>query len=144
MCSTACNHLPMEAHPTAKGEVVADVMLLNPKTLSVDATVSDARVALENPSVQMLLLTDGPTFAGAITDLPTDALPGQRALEFADSTPETIGPDEPAPTGFARTAANPHRRLVVVDDEARLLGLLCLDQTRTRFCGGKGTGKASD
>jgi CBS domain-containing protein len=134
----------MEAHPTAKGEVVADVMLLNPKTLSVDATVSDARVALENPSVQMLLLTDGPTFAGAITDLPTDALPGQRALEFADSTPETIGPDEPAPTGFARTAANPHRRLVVVDDEARLLGLLCLDQTRTRFCGGKGTGKASD
>lgn len=34
-----------------------------------------------------------------------------------------------------RTAANPHRRLVVIGDDEELLGLVCLNETRTRFCG---------
>ena len=126
----------MESLPITADQVVADVMLRNPKTLAVDARVSDARAILENPSVQMVLLADGDTFAGAITDLPADAASEERALDFADPAPETIGPDEPVSTAFTRAAANPHRRLVVLDDEGRLLGLLCLNGTRTRFCGG--------
>src|SRR5262245_7566251 len=110
-------------------------MLRNPKTLPADARVADVRVLLENPHVQMVLLTRGQTFVGAITDLPGDALPDQPALDFVDPSSETIGPDEPADRAFARTAANPHRRVVVVDDEARLHGLLCLNESRTRFCG---------
>lgn len=115
-------------------------MLRNPKTLPVDAPVSEVQAILENPSVQMVLLTDGPTFAGAITDLHPDAPPEQRAVDFADPDSDTIGPDEPASTAFARTAASPHRRLVVVGDDARLLGLLCLDASGTRFCGATGSG----
>ena len=115
-------------------------MLRNPKTLPADAPVADARAILENPSVQMVLLADGQTFAGAITDLPRDAPAEQRALDFADRQPETIGPDEPASIAFARAAANPHRRIVVLDDDARLVGLLCLDASRTRFCGATGSG----
>jgi hypothetical protein len=88
----------------------------------------------------MVLLTDGPTFAGAVTDVPADAPPEQRALDFADTEPDTIGADEPASAAFARTAANPHRRLVVVGADATLLGLLCLNETRTRFCGATGDG----
>jgi len=121
-------------------QVVADLMLRNPKTLPADAPVADARAILENPSVQMVLLADGQTFAGAITDLPRDAPAEQRALDFADRQPETIGPDEPASIAFARAAANPHRRIVVLDDDARLVGLLCLDASRTRFCGATGSG----
>lgn len=57
-------------------------MLTNPKTLFVDAPVSEVRAILQNPSVQMVL----------------------------------------------------------VDDDASLLGLLCLDESRTRFCGAAGSG----
>ena len=122
------------------GQVVSDLMLRNPKTLPSDAPVSEVRAILENPSVQMVLLTDGQMFAGAVTDVPAGAPPEQRALDFADREPDTIGPDEPASAALARTAANPHRRVVVVDDQARLLGLLCLNETRTRFCGAPGGG----
>jgi len=115
-------------------------MLRDPKTLPVDAPVSEVRAILENPSVQMVLLTDGATFAGAVTDVPADASPEMRALDFADLEPETIGVDEPASIALARTAASPHRRLVVVGDDSRLLGLLCLNASRTRFCGATGDG----
>jgi CBS domain-containing protein len=130
----------MKVPPAGGGQVVADLMLPNPKTLPVGAPVSAVRTILENPSVQMVLLTDGQTFAGAITNLPPDAPSEGRALEFADPEPDTIDPDEPASTALARTAANPHRRLVVVGDDSRLLGLLCLDESRTRFCGAAGSG----
>jgi CBS domain-containing protein len=122
----------MEASRTP---VVADLMVRNPKTLPADARVSDVRAMLENPSVQMVLLADGQTLAGTITELPSDARPDRPARDYADRDPETIGADEPASVAFTRTAANPHRRLVVVDDDARLVGLLCLDESRTRFCG---------
>jgi CBS domain-containing protein len=124
----------MDAAQAAEGQVVADLMLRNPKTLPAEAAVADARAVLDNPHVKMVLLTDGQTFVGAITDLPRDAVAAQRALDYADPSPETIGPGEPASTAFARTAANPYRRLVVVDDDAHLLGLLCVNESRTRFC----------
>jgi CBS domain-containing protein len=122
----------------SRAQVVADLMLRNPKTLPAQASVADVRAMLDNPSVQMVLLAEGQTLAGAITELPSDARPDGPALDYADRKPETIGADEPASVAFARTAANPHRRLVVVDGDARLLGLLCLDESRTRFCGATG------
>ncbi len=115
-------------------------MLRNPKTLPVDAPVSEVRAMLENPSVQMVLLADGSMFAGAITDIPHEAAPEQRALDFAEPEPDTIGPDEPAATALVRAAASPHRRIVVLGDDATLLGLLCLNESGTRFCGVPGSG----
>ena len=130
----------MESGSGRGEQVAADLMLRNPKTLPADALVSEVRALLEKPSVQMVLLADGSTFAGAVTDIPDEAAPEQGALDFADLEPETIGADAPASVAFARTAANPHRRLVVLGDDARLLGLLCLDESRTRFCGAAGGG----
>ncbi|HEY7604780.1 MAG TPA: CBS domain-containing protein [Gaiellaceae bacterium] len=128
----------MESRPDGAARVVGDLMLPNPKTLPADAPVSEVRAMLENPSVQMVLLADGSALAGVVTELPVDAEPDQQALDFADREPETIGPDEPASVAFDRTAGNPHRRLVVVGENAQLLGLLCLDESRTRFCGAPG------
>jgi len=121
-----------------RGQVVADVMLGNPKTLDADARVSEVRPLLARPSVQIVLLVEGPRLAGVITDLPPDAADEDPALDFAEARPDTIGPDESASTALDRTAAAPHRRLVVVDDRQHLLGLLCLDESRTRFCGSPG------
>jgi CBS domain-containing protein len=115
--------------------LVADVMLRSPKTLAAYAPVSEVRRLLENPSVQMVLLVHGERLAGVITEVPADAPDDGQAVDFAELQPETIGPAESAAIAFKRTSASPNRRLVVVDAQGNLVGLLCLNVNRTRFCG---------
>jgi CBS domain-containing protein len=120
----------METEP-----VVADVMLRSPKTLAAYAPIAEVRRLLENPSVQMVLLVHGERLAGVITEVPDDAPDGAQAVDYAELEPETIGPAESASIAFKRTSASPNRRLVVVDAQGSLVGLLCLNVNRTRFCG---------
>ena len=112
----------------------ADVMMRNPKTLAADATVAEVRDQFENPKVQMVLLVDGSTFAAAVTAIPAGAAPTDLAQCYRDEDPETIGPDASADEAFERASASPDRRVIVLDDERKLLGLLCLKQDRTGFC----------
>ncbi len=109
-------------------------MLRAPKTLPGDATVAEVRALLENPKVQMVLLADGRAFRGAITALPNDALADETAIVHAEPHPETIAPTESAEVAFRRASAAPHRRVIVLDDDGSLLGLLCLNRSRTQFC----------
>ena len=119
----------------AEGAVVADVMLRDPKTLPASATVGQVRELLERRSVQMVLLADAGVFAGAVTELPAGVSDDEPAADFADPSPSSLGPNESAATAFELTARIPHRRVVVLDEQRNLLGLLCLNATRTRFCG---------
>jgi CBS domain-containing protein len=136
----------METSPpeSLRGLSVADVMLPTPKTLPSRATVADARRALGNQHVQMLLLTDGSVFRGAVTGIPDHADPLSPALAHADPAPETIPPTESAELGFTRTSRNPHRRLIVLDGDGTLLGLLCLNTTLTHFCTRRATAAGTD
>ncbi len=122
------------APPYSADETAADVMLGEPKSLPIDATVGEVRAMLDNPHVQMVLLADGPAFGAAITEIPPDADAAGPACAFAWADVETMAPDTPAAEAFARTAASPFRRVVVVDESRMLLGLLCLNPTRTHFC----------
>jgi CBS domain-containing protein len=115
--------------------VAADLMLPDPKTLGADASVAEVRELLANPKVPLVLLTDGRAFKGAVTHVPPEAAPGDRALAYIDPAAETISPFASADEAFERTAAAPNRRVIVLDDDRNLLGLLCLNQSRTRFCG---------
>lgn len=115
-------------------EVAADLMLSSPKTLAADASVAQVREQLANPKVQMVLLADGRSFKGAVTRVPDEASPTDPALSYSEQSPETIAPDAPADEAFERAAASPNRRVIVLDDEDNLLGLLCLNPSRTGFC----------
>jgi CBS domain-containing protein len=115
---------------------VADVMLATPKTLPVETTVAEAREALANEHVQMLLLTDGAVYRGAVTGIPDDADPASAVLRYADPAAETIAPTESAEVAYERARLSPSRRVVVLDENGRLLGLVCLNVTLTRFCSG--------
>jgi len=119
--------------PDVAGRSAADLMLRLPKTLPGDASVADVRAVLANPRVQMVLLADGPTFRGAVTELPESAGDDEPALRYAAEA-ETIGADEPGETAFERANASPHRRLVVLGEDRELLGLVCLNSRRTGFC----------
>jgi CBS domain-containing protein len=114
--------------------IAADLMLRDPKTLGGDASVGEVRAQLANPKVQMVLLADGGRFLGAVTTIPAGAAADERALDYADPDPETIFPGEPALSAFDRAAASAHRRVIVLGDDGSLLGLLCLNVSRTRFC----------
>ena len=116
-------------------EVAADLMLRDPKTLAGDATVAEVRVLLSNPKVQLVLLADDTAFKGAVTAVPEDAEPTEVALDYADVSVATISPHAPAAEAYDRTAGSPSRRVVVLDENRNLLGLLCLDESLTRFCG---------
>jgi CBS domain-containing protein len=115
-------------------QVAADLMLRAPKTLPGDASVGEVRAQLANPRVQMVLLAEHGKLVGVFTALPAAAGENEPARNYADANPETISPSAPAQSAFRQAAASPHRRVVVVDDDGGLLGLLCLDASRTRFC----------
>lgn len=112
----------------------ADLMLREPKTLPGDASVEAVRGVLANPKVQLVLLADGDAFVGAVTEIPDDAHADAPARDYADHEPDTIAPTASADDAFARASANPNRRVIVLDDDRHLLGLLCLNQSRTKFC----------
>jgi CBS domain-containing protein len=112
----------------------ADLMLDAPKTLAADATVAEVREQFENPKVQMVLLCDGPAFVAAVTAIPAGAAPTDLARGYREEDPQTIAPDASAEEAFERAAASTNRRVIVVDEERNLLGLLCLNQSRTAFC----------
>ena len=115
-------------------KLAADLMLRNPKTLGPDASVAEVREQLANPKVQMVLLADGRTFKGAVTALPDHAAPTERAFAYVDQEPETIPPHASARDAFECAAASPNRRVIVLDEDDNLLGLLCLNPGRTGFC----------
>lgn len=119
---------------TLEGRSVTDVMLDKPKTVPPSASVTEVRELLANDSVQMVLIADGERFCGALTELPEDADGDQPAVAYADTHPASLPPTATAAEAFERTAAHPSRRIVVLEDD-KLVGLVCLDHTRTRFCG---------
>jgi CBS domain-containing protein len=115
-------------------ESAAELMLRNPKTLAGDASVAEVRTHLANPKVQMILLADDRRFVGAVTSVPEDAADDEDAVAYADPSPDTIAPTATADEAWRRATENPHRRVIVLDDDGTLHGLLCLNKTRTGFC----------
>jgi len=120
--------------PSRTEHNVADVMLRHPKTLPADVTVAEARLALENAKVKMLLLVDGSRFRGAVTTIPDDAEQDVPALGFADESPQTATSDLSVTEALERLDQRPNGRLIVLDGED-LAGLVCLTSDGKDFCG---------
>jgi hypothetical protein len=112
----------------------ADLMLRDPKILTAEASVAEVRQQLANPKVQMVLLAQGHAFKGAVTHIPAEASPRDRAANYVDPNAEVVSPQASDDEAFQRAAASPNRRAIVLDDDGNLLGLLCLNQSRTKFC----------
>ncbi len=76
---------------------VVEVMLRDPKTLPVHASIADARPALGNDHVHMLLLTEGRTLVGTLTrnDLPPTGIAGP-AVPWPTLVGRTVPPHAPA------------------------------------------------
>jgi CBS domain-containing protein len=126
------------SHDEAIEMTVAEVMVPIPKTLPADAVVRDVEAEFENPSVRVVVLTDGGAFRGTIErdDLP----PGQAdepASSYANAEPLSARPGMSMREAIALLEHCREPRLVVLDDDgATLRGMVCLSRSTNSFCVG--------
>jgi len=122
---------------------VTDVVLRLPKTLPSDVSIADARAALRDDHIHMLLLTEGGRLLGTLlrSDLPASSdAPGEAddsatpALPFAALAGRMVSSQLPAEVALKILIRRGERRLAVVDSEGALLGLLCMKRRLTGFC----------
>ena len=84
-----------------------------------------------------MLLVDGSRFCGAVTEVPADADPGDRATRFVDASAPMALEDTPVSDALALLDERAHGRIVVLDGD-RLAGLVCMTADGERFCGRPG------
>ena len=119
---------------------VADAMVTRPKTHGPETTVAKIRAVFEDDHVHMALIIA--TNGRLVT---TIERPDLAALPHSDQVSEVgalAGRTVRASDDLAATTEvllrDGRRRLAVVDDGGRLLGLLCLKRDRTGFCSDEG------
>lgn len=121
-------------------ETVADAMVTSPKTSPAGTTVAEARAAFADDHVHMLLLVSDGVLLGTLVrdDLVGAHSQATAALGLATLGDRTTRPEQPIEQVRQQLIATGHRRLAVVDDAGRLLGLLCLKRDLTGFCSDSG------
>jgi Mg/Co/Ni transporter MgtE len=121
----------------AGGLSVADVTHSKFSALPASTTVAEVREWFaRSESRRMALLADDGRFAGHLVpeDLPVTADPEQAAAELARLEP-TVSPGDPAKRGEELALSTPARRVPVVDDDGRLVGIVAVTTDLEDFCG---------
>jgi CBS-domain-containing membrane protein len=119
------------------GEFVGDVMVTCPTTHGLDTAVDDIRTFFVDDHVHMaLIVAAGQRLVTTIErrDLPASSSGLPPAAELGTLTGRTVGPSAALDAVTAALLRDRRRRLAVVDDRGRLLGLLCLKKSGTGYC----------
>jgi CBS domain-containing protein len=121
---------------SAAAALAADVMVRAPRVHAPSLTVGELRAALADDHVHMLLLVDDGRLVGTAErgDVPPEADGSEPVLPFARTPGRTVQLDTPVDDVRTTMLARGTRRLAVVDDAGRLLGLLCLKRHLDGFC----------
>lgn len=119
---------------------VSEVMLTSVKTLLPTASLDEAAAQLTSSHVHMVLLVDDDVLVGTLRreDLPPTWSDGQTAMSFSLLDDRTVPPDATLTAAREVMQRAGVRRLAVIDDAGRLLGLLCLKRSGTGFCTDEG------
>ena len=110
------------------GLTVADVMHADVASLPAGATVGELRTWFAgSKSRRLAVLTQDGRYAGALTpaDVAAEVADDRPALAVARDRP-TLAPDLAAATGRDRVIESEGRRMPVVDDDGRFLGVLAM------------------
>ena len=119
-------HIPLDQ----AGPTVADVMLAEARTIAKDTPVEAVRETFENPSVKLLVVTDGERFLGTLAP---DAVPETGTIEPAvDMQAPCLRPHDGIPRALELLEHT--SRVPVVDEDGRLHGLVCLNRGKSAFC----------
>jgi len=115
--------------------VTADAMIRFPKVCPPATTIARARALFADDHVHALLVVDDGMLLAVVerSDL-AGADDGGRAVEAGRLAGRVVGPAADLAAVRLRMARARTRRLAVVGDGNRLLGLLCLKRSGRGFC----------
>lgn len=126
--------------PRAVANLVAQAMVTIPKTHSAETTGADLVELFENEHVHMALIVapDGRLVTTIERpDLHHNSM-AANAIEFGTLDGRTVSPAQELDAVLTVLAKSGRRRLAVVDDEGRLVGLLCVKRDGTGCCSDEG------
>ena len=114
------------------GTKVHEVMTDRPRVVTPETTVSEAAQLMKNDDIGSLPILDGEQLAGVVTDrdIVIRAIAegkdprGMPVREVASRDLVTVHADEELSTALQLMASQQVRRLPVVDDDGRLVGIL--------------------
>jgi CBS domain-containing protein len=121
----------------AGGLTVEAVMHTQLSVVPAAATVADVRdyFAASTHRRLAVLVDDDGVYVGALTSAHlTGADPTRPAAELADREP-IVSPATPAEIGRDLALETDARRIPVIDDDGRLVGVLAVTTDLQRFCG---------
>ena len=130
--------MPKISTDAADGLTVQAVMHSQLTALPASATIGDVRdyfAASTSRRLAFLADEDGGRFAGSLTPEHVAAGDAARpAVEVADRGP-TVAPEDSAVTGRDVALQTDSRRVPVVDDAGRLVGVVAVTGDLQSFCG---------
>jgi CBS domain-containing protein len=115
---------------------VRQAMIARPKSVPRAASVGEARILFANPKNRLLLVEEDGLYSGHVLreDVP-DAEPDEAPLlPHVRRECPTIGPDVSVAEALPLASERFEDRLVVVGDDGRLEGLLCLNRRNGVLC----------
>jgi CBS domain-containing protein len=113
---------------------VGDAMVTNPKVCDGGAVVADLRDLFDDDHVHCALVTDGSRLLSVVRreDLGED--PSLPASAVGTLGGRTVAASADLDSVHRRMVQQGIRRLAVVTEDGRLVGLLCLKRSGTGFC----------
>ncbi|WP_037370585.1 CBS domain-containing protein [Amycolatopsis orientalis] len=111
---------------------VGEAMLRAPKVLDAAATVGEVRALFEDDHVHAALVVSGDTLLSVVERPDLEGLPDSLAACRAGRLTGRVA--APEADLHATWLGMSRRRLAVVDERGRLLGLLCLKRSGRGFC----------
>jgi CBS domain-containing protein len=119
---------------------VAEVMVTHPKTLGPDSTADQARASFSDHVHMALIVASDGRLVTTIepADIPCETPGSTPARGFGTLVGRTIHPRSALNSVTAALRGSGRRRLAVVDDQNRLLGLLCLKRSGDGYCSDEG------
>ena len=127
--------------PTAAQGRVADAMVTCPKTFGPESALGKLRAFFEDDHLHMALIVapDGRLVTTIERpDLAAATSSSAPVTKLGTLIGRTAGPADPLAAATATLLREARRRLAVVDDSGRLLGLLCLKKDGTGYCSDEG------
>ncbi|MBO0825102.1 MAG: hypothetical protein J2P27_14805 [Actinobacteria bacterium] len=118
-------------------ELVADAMITRPKVHDLNVRLEELRDFFEDDHVQMaLIVAANRRLVTTIerSDLTASSTASRSVAELGTLAGRTTGPAVALDAAAALLLKGARRRLAVVDDSGRLLGLLCLKKDLTGYC----------
>jgi CBS domain-containing protein len=116
---------------------VRDILHAQLTALDAAATVADARDYFDaSGSRRMALVCDDGRYVGSLTPAQLEGeLDAGLALSAIAERGPTVSPDDPATTGRDLALRTDARRVPVVDDDGKLVGVVAVTGDLTSFCG---------